>query len=131
LLKTALLGVVAQRLVRTLCERCKAPTEVTADQWQSLVAPMRARRPRIVQEAVGCDECRHTGFKGRMAIFEILRMTDPLRALITPSVDNRALRETAISEGMRPLRISGARKVQAGLTNAAEVIAVTQNDGPD
>ena len=124
LIKSSLLGVVAQRLVRTLCQHCKRRREITPDEWQSLVAPMRIRRPRKAFESRGCDECRHTGYLGRIGIFEIMLMSDPLRQLIVPSAEAPRLREVAIGEGMRSLRISGAEKVQRGLTTPAEIFNV-------
>ena len=127
LIKSSLLGIAAQRLVRTLCEKCKQPSTISVDEWKSLVAPLRARRPVSVQEAVGCDECRHTGYKGRIGIYEMLRMSNAIRAEISPGIDNAKLRKLAVKDGMRPLRVSGAKKVQQGLTTAAEVISVVQD----
>jgi general secretion pathway protein E len=79
LLKTSLLGVVAQRLVRTLCPHCKAPRPIATDVWEALAAPARMAPPPEVQGATGCDECRHTGFLGRSGIYEILLMSKALR----------------------------------------------------
>ncbi len=128
LLKVSLIGVVAQRLVRTLCRHCKQPTEMSQDQWKSLVAPMQPRGPATVFAPVGCDECRHTGYFGRIGIYEIMRITDDLRRLISADTDSRLMREAALEGGMLPLRISGARKVAAGLTTAAEVFAAVQGE---
>ena len=129
LIKSALLGVVAQRLVRTLCPHCKEPTEVPADEWKALVHPMKLRRPTGAFGAVGCDECRHTGYYGRIGIYEIMVLSDALRGLIDERTDTRALRQHAIGEQMRPLRISGAQKVQSGLTTLSEVFGVVAGDG--
>ena len=104
----------------------KTVDTITDDEWLSLVAPLRARRPASVQHAVGCDECRHTGYRGRIAIYEMLRMSGPVRELIGTGVGADAIRDTAIAQGMRPLRIAGAKKVQQGLTTPAEVISVVQ-----
>jgi general secretion pathway protein E len=131
LLKVALLGVVAQRLVRTLCHHCKQPTEISEDQWRSLVAPMRPRRPGKVFAPVGCDECRHTGYLGRIGIYEVMRLTDDLRRIVTVDTDGRRMRAAALKGGMLPLRISGAQKVAAGLTTAAEVFAAVQDEDAD
>ncbi len=128
LIKSSLLGVVAQRLVRTLCPRCKEPGDVPADQWKALVHPMKLRLPTRSFVAVGCDECRHTGYYGRIGIYEIMVMSDPLRALIDEKTDTRQLRALAIREQMRPLRTSGAQKVQSGLTTIAEVFGVVSSD---
>ena len=128
LLRVALIGVVAQRLVRTLCHHCKKPTEISEDQWKSLVAPMRPRRPAKVFVPVGCDECRQTGYLGRIGIYEVMRLNDDLRKHISADTDSRRMRDAALAGGMLPLRISGAQKVAAGLTTAAEVFTAVQGD---
>ena len=128
LLKVALIGVVAQRLVRTLCHHCKKPTEITEDQWKSLVAPFQPRRPAKVFIPVGCDECRHTGYLGRIGIYEVMRVSDDLRKIISADTDSRRMRDAALEGGMLPLRISGAQKVAAGVTTAAEVFAAVQDE---
>ena len=108
LLKASLIGVIAQRLVRTLCDHCKAaPT-----------APMHSH------QAVGCGECRQTGYHGRSAIFELLGISDALKARIEPDLDLLALRRLALDEGMLSLKHSGAEKVAAGQTTEAEVLRV-------
>jgi general secretion pathway protein E len=121
LINAALLGVVAQRLVRTLCPSCRQPGEVDPNRWHALVAPMRLALPTRAHRPVGCDVCRKTGYRGRLGIYEILTMSETLRALVCPDADSRRIRAEAIKEGMRPLRISGALKVQAGLTTIEEV----------
>jgi len=128
LLKVSLIGVVAQRLVRTLCRHCKKPVGISEDEWKSLVVPKRPRRPAKVFAPVGCDECRHTGYFGRIGIYEVMRITDELRRHITADTDSRQMRNTALEGGMLSLRISGAQKVAAGLTTAAEVFAVVQDE---
>ncbi|MCP5149544.1 MAG: type II/IV secretion system protein [Chromatiales bacterium] len=128
LVKSALLGVVAQRLVRTLCPHCKGSGTISEDEWQALVTPWEMPRPRQVATPVGCDECRHTGYRGRIGIYEILRLSDSLRRLITTDLEIPRLRAGALDEGMRPLRLSGAEKVARGLTTAAEVFSVVQED---
>ena len=124
LIRASLLGVVAQRLVRTLCPHCKIPADVDATQWDALVAPHRAPKPRQSFAAKGCDECRHTGFRGRLGIFEIMSMDEALRKQIQPESDGGALRDLAMRQGMRPLRLSGAEKVHAGVTTIGEVFGV-------
>ena len=131
LLKVALIGVIAQRLVRTLCHHCKKPAEITEDQWKSLVAPMRPRRPARIYAPVGCDECRNTGYLGRVGIYEVMRISDDLRRIITADTDNRRMRDAALAGGMLPLRISGAQKVAAGLTTAAEVFSAVHDEDAD
>jgi len=125
LLNATLLGIMAQRLVRTLCPHCKQPTPIREDDielWNALVAPWKATRPTQLQRPQGCLECRMTGYSGRIGIYEILLMSPELRKLIMAETDIAALREQANREGMKPLRISGALKVAAGLTTLDEVL---------
>ena len=126
LIRSALIGVVAQRLVRTLCPHCRRPVASNPDEWRALVAPLSLPRPVRTFEAPGCDECRHTGFRGRIGIFEMLAFDDETRRLVTESPDLEAIRARAARSGMRSLRGSGAEKVAAGLTTAAEVLSVVQ-----
>ncbi|MGB0126981.1 MAG: GspE/PulE family protein [Rhodocyclaceae bacterium] len=128
LLNATLLGVMAQRLIRTLCPHCKAAVQAQRSEdeklWDELVAPWKANRPPKVYQAVGCLECRMTGFLGRMGLYEILLMSQEMKRLITPSTDLARLREQAYREGMKPLRVSGAMKVAAGVTTLEEVVKV-------
>src|SRR3990167_6804644 len=125
LLKATLLGVMAQRLVRTLCPHCKAPHELSEDDWQSLTKPWNAPLPTGAHKAVGCLECRDTGYRGRAGVYEIMQLNDNIKTLITEGTDLVALRRQAFKEGMRSLRLSGAQKVAAGLTTIEEVLRVT------
>ncbi|TAK91719.1 MAG: type II/IV secretion system protein [Burkholderiaceae bacterium] len=125
LLNATLLGVMAQRLVRTLCPHCKAPATVPTEQlWNDLLAPWKLPPPKEVYQAVGCLECRMTGYHGRAGIYEIMLMSEPTRALVNSSPDIEALRALGMREGMKPLRVSGAIKVSAGVTTLEEVIKV-------
>ena len=125
LLKSTLLGVMAQRLVRTLCPHCKAPQTLDEDDWQSLTKPWNAPLPTQACSAVGCLECRDTGYRGRAGVYEIMLINDAMKPLITADTDLIALRRHAFKEGMRSLRLSGAQKVAAGLTTIEEVLRVT------
>jgi general secretion pathway protein E len=127
LVRSALVGVVAQRLVRTLCVHCRRPARLPADQWQALVGDCALPPPKRVFEPIGCDDCRHTGYRGRTGIHEILPLGEELRALIREDVEIARIREAALRAGMRPLRLSGAEKVRAGLTTPAEVLGVVQD----
>ena len=127
LMRSALIGVAAQRLVRTLCPHCKAPAATSPDEWNNLVAPFDLPEPGQVFIARGCDECRHTGYLGRIGIFEVMRLSSALMGHITESPELGPLRKSAMREGMRSLRASGAEKVKAGLTSVAEVLAVVQS----
>jgi len=125
LLKATLLGVMAQRLVRTLCPHCKAPVQLDADDWSALTRPWNAPLPTTAQRAVGCLECRDTGFRGRAGVYEIMLLNDAIKPLITADTDIVALRRQAFKDGMRSLRLSGAQKIAAGLTTMEEVLRVT------
>jgi len=125
LINSTLLGVMAQRLVRTLCPHCKTPGDPPDDAtWAAITAPWRAEKPARPMVARGCLECRMTGYLGRIGLYEIMLMTPSLRRLMSQEADDRALREQAFRDGMKPLRVSGATKVAAGLTSADEVIKV-------
>ena len=125
LLRATLLGVMAQRLVRTLCPHCKAPVALDEDDWQSLTKPWNAPLPTQAHCAVGCLECRETGYRGRAGVYEIMLLNDSIKPLITADTDLIALRRAAFKDGMRSLRLSGAQKVAAGLTTIEEVLRVT------
>ncbi|MBS9725257.1 GspE/PulE family protein [Stutzerimonas stutzeri] len=125
LLKATLLGVMAQRLVRTLCPHCKAPMQLDADDWTALTKPWNAPLPSTAQRAVGCLECRDTGYRGRAGVYEIMLLNDAIKPLITADTDIVALRRQAFKDGMRSLRLSGAQKIAAGLTTVEEVLRVT------
>ena len=125
LLRATLLGVMAQRLVRTLCPHCKAPVQLNADDWQALTKPWNAPLPGNAQQAVGCIECRDTGYRGRAGVYEIMLLNDAIKPLITADTDLIALRRQAFKDGMHSLRLSGAQKIAAGLTTLEEVLRVT------
>jgi general secretion pathway protein E len=128
LLNATLNGVMAQRLVRTLCPHCKQTIELqrAEDQeaWNALVAPWKSKHPARLQKPVGCLECRMTGYMGRVGIYETLVFSSSMKGLVGQNADLAALRELAFKEGMKPLRISGAMKVGAGLTTIDEVLKV-------
>ena len=125
LINSTLLGVMAQRLVRTLCPHCKAPVEPPDDAtWQAITSPWRGEKPAQTMGAVGCLECRMTGYLGRVGLYEIMLTTPALRRLVTHDADDRAIREQAFRDGMKPLRVSGAMKIAAGMTTADEVMKV-------
>jgi general secretion pathway protein E len=128
LLSATLNGIMAQRLVRTLCPHCKEKLELNREQdraaWEALVAPWKSKQPTRLYKAVGCLECRMTGFLGRVGVYETLLVTSAIKSLVSGNADIAALRDQAFKEGMKPLRISGAMKVGAGLTTMEEVLKV-------
>jgi general secretion pathway protein E len=124
LLQSSILGVMAQRLVRTLCPHCKQPTEISEEEWNALVKPWRSKKPAHVMKPVGCLECRNTGYRGRMGLYEMFTFTSKLRKLVNASCDISELRQQTLKDGLTPLRISGASKVAQGLTTIEEVMRV-------
>ncbi|MFC5302812.1 GspE/PulE family protein [Azospira restricta] len=127
LIGSTLLGVMAQRLVRTLCPHCKKAAPMRAEDeeaWNALVAPWKASRPPQLHHPVGCLECRMTGYAGRVGLYEIMLMSPELKQLIRPDTEIARVREQAYREGMKPLRISGATKAAQGLTTLDEVLKV-------
>jgi len=129
LLNSTILGVMAQRLVRTLCPHCKqkAPYDDARAEdltWEEFVAPWKAKRPAHIFRPVGCLECRNTGYIGRIGIYEILLMSPAMKRLVDAKADLARMRELAYKEGMKPLRISAAMKVAAGMTTMEEAIKV-------
>jgi len=125
MISATLLGVVAQRLVRSLCPHCKKPVEPDAEMWNTLSRPWRTNVPEKVMAPVGCLECRQTGYSGRVGIYEMLLMTRNLKKLMTSeNIDLGELRKQAMKDGMRPLRLSGIQKVANGQTSLDEVFRV-------
>jgi general secretion pathway protein E len=124
MIRATVLGVMAQRLVRTLCPHCKTEEPVEPEAWQQLTTPYRIKPPEKVFGPKGCLECRDTGYLGRIGIYELLPMSDPIRAHVSQTTDLGVVRKEGIREGMRTLRIAGAQKVAAGLTTIAEVLRV-------
>lgn len=124
LLKATILGVMAQRLVRTLCPHCKQPGPVDEAAWQQLVAPWKAAVPKLGYHPKGCLECRNTGYLGRQGIYEILLMSEAVQDLVSETSGLDTIRRQAMKEGMHTLRLSGAHKVAAGDTTIEEVMRV-------
>jgi general secretion pathway protein E len=128
LLNATVNGVMGQRLLRTLCPHCKRKIDLSRTEdiaaWDAVVAPWKSKRPAAVYKPVGCLECRMTGFQGRVGIYETLVCSSVIKELVAAGADVAKLREQAYKEGMKPLRISGAMKVAAGLTTTEEVLKV-------
>jgi general secretion pathway protein E len=124
LLNSSLLGVMAQRLVRTLCPFCKREGEVDDALWEELTHPWKLPKPESVGAAVGCLECRMTGYKGRTGLYEMLSMNASIKQLVTREADLGRLKAHAYKGGMRPLRLDGAEKIMAGVTTIEEVLQV-------
>ena len=124
LINATMLGVMAQRLVRTLCPHCKEEGQISSGDWQQLVAPWKVAVPAKIYRPVGCLECRNTGYLGRQGLYEILLLSETLKERVTVDCNLHELRRQAMKEGMRTLRLSGAQKVAAGLTTVEEVMRV-------
>ena len=124
LIQSTLTGVVAQRLVRTLCPHCKEPVSQDTHAWQVLTHGWSIPMPEKVYEPVGCLECRNTGFMGRTGIYEMMRLSPHLRSLISAQLDLGHFGQAALAEGMRPLRISAAAQVARGVTTVQEILTV-------
>jgi general secretion pathway protein E len=124
LIQSTLTGVVAQRLVRTLCPHCKVEAPIDIGAWDALVHRWRLQPPSKVYAPKGCLECRNTGFLGRTGIYEMMKVSSHVRQMIQPHLDLAKLGETALAEGMRPLRVSAAAQVARGITTIAEVVGV-------
>jgi general secretion pathway protein E len=127
LISATMLGIMAQRLVRVLCPSCKKSSPATPEDealWDRLVAPWKANRPAQFHHPVGCLDCRMTGYRGRVGVYEILMLSPDMKQAITDNADVAKIRDLAYREGMKPLRISGAMKIAAGMTTLAEVFKV-------
>ena len=126
LLEATLIGIMAQRLVRTLCPLCKAPGgELNDDVWDSIGGSWNIPKPAVVYRPIGCPECRQTGFRGRTGLYELLTVTEGFTNMIGKQTDLAALRKQSVDDGMKPLRIAGAYKIIEGMTTAEEVLKVT------
>jgi len=126
LLEATLIGIMAQRLVRTLCVECKQDDGAIADDiWQSIGGAWNIPKPEKVYRPVGCPECRQTGYRGRTGIYELLTVTEAFNQQVQEETDISALRRQAAADGMKPLRIAGAYKIRDGVTTAEEVLKVT------
>lgn len=124
LTSATILGVLAQRLVRKLCPHCKQETFINEQEWKHLTFDYALEMPNFVFQAVGCEECRHTGYKGRVGIYEFMPLSLATKQLIGADATLNQLRDQAKKEGIEPLRIAGARKVLAGMTTLEEVLRV-------
>jgi len=128
LVASSVRAVLAQRLVRRLCNNCKQPGELTDTELRALGIEASRLSEAQVMKPVGCEECRHIGYKGRMGIFETFVIDDEVRHMINKRTSTFVLRRRARELGMRTLREDGVRKVLAGLTSADEVISITVGD---
>ncbi|MFC7298891.1 GspE/PulE family protein [Herminiimonas aquatilis] len=126
LLESTLIGIMAQRLTRTLCTHCKSPDgEMLDDVWLSLSEGWDIPKPQVIYRPVGCPECRQTGYRGRTGLYELLTVTQTFSKMIKAETDIHQLKQQSIADGMKPLRLAGALKIIEGVTTAEEVLKVT------
>jgi general secretion pathway protein E len=128
LVTSTLNAVIAQRLVRRLCQHCREPFEMLPDlaRQTRLAAPDETGQV-IVYRAIGCEHCRHTGYHGQIALMELLVMSDALRRLVLQRAEAREIHQVAATEGMRPMYEDGLRQARAGITTLEEVLRVTRD----
>jgi general secretion pathway protein E len=126
LINATLLGVLAQRLVRTLCKQCRAPDEETPrSAAEEVIRPWKLTGTWRPYRAVGCVDCRMTGFMGRMGLYELLTVSEAFKERVSKEPVMEALRRQGVADGMRPLRLAGALRVAEGLTTLDEVLSAT------
>lgn len=128
LVSTSLRGIMAQRLIRCICPHCSTTHEPAARELQLLGISEILAKGANFRKGAGCMLCHGTGYRGRMGIFEILVISDALRAMIHDGASATRLRVQARAEGMRSLREDGVRKIIAGLTTVEEVASITVGD---
>jgi type II secretory ATPase GspE/PulE/Tfp pilus assembly ATPase PilB-like protein len=124
LIASSLVLAIAQRLVRKLCPLCKKPYKPTPDQLASVGMQEKDAEGVTFYEPVGCEECGQTGYKGRLAVFEMMEMTPALAKFVMDRADTSILRQQAIKDGMTLLVQDGVRRIKDGLTTISEVLSV-------
>lgn len=127
LVASSLVGILAQRLVRQLCSECKEPIEPTKEELNRIGLEQVPQGAKIYRPK-GCDRCHHTGYAGRMGIFELLPIDENLRSIILKASDSVSLKRAAVAQGFQVMRVDGIRKILKGLTSIEEVLAVTAED---
>jgi general secretion pathway protein E len=126
LINATLLGVLAQRLVRTLCKQCRElDPQASREALDAMAKPWKISGRYEPYRPVGCVDCRMTGFLGRMGLYELLTVSDACKDRINHQPSSDALRKQAVADGMRPLRLAGALRVAEGLTTLEEVLTAT------
>ena len=132
LVASSLMGVLAQRLVRVLCKDCRMPYFPTPEELKEIGLTQEQVRDTsggMLYKPAGCEQCNHTGYRGRSGIYEMMLIDDEVRQLILKNVDSGTIKKAAVtSKGMRTLMDDGALKVLKGVTSIAEVLSVTQED---
>ena len=119
---------MGQRLVRTICSNCKEEQKVDRDYLRQMNCPEHVLEEGKFYHGAGCEECRNQGYKGRLAIYELLVMSEAIRPLILNREASSVIGQVAVSEGMRTLRDDGWQKVMNGQTTIEEILRVTMSD---
>jgi len=127
LVGSSLVAVLAQRLVRVLCLECREAYVPSSVELQEIGVTQEG--PIEIYRSVGCERCNHTGYRGRLGIFEMMMVDDDIRALVAKNIDSKTIKKLAVSKGMGTLRQDGARKVLMGITSVAEVLRATEEEG--
>ena len=125
LISSSVMAVIAQRLVRVLCNDCKSPIE-PGEALAQLAPEITPAEGQTIYRAEGCEKCFHTGYRGRLGIFEIMLLTDKLKNLVLKTFDSFKIKSEAVAQGMLTLRQDGVDKVLSGITTVEEVLRVTQ-----
>jgi general secretion pathway protein E len=128
LISSSLAASLAQRLVRTLCTRCREPYTPTTEELREIGLAAEQTEGHTIYRAVGCDQCNQSGYRGRIAIFEMLVIDEQIRQLVTRGIDSKTIAAQAIARGMIPLRMDGAAKVMAGATTISELLRQTEEE---
>jgi len=128
LVSSSLECLIAQRLVRLICPKCKEPVKSKEDILRQLKDEKIDLDKAAFYEGKGCEECRFTGYRGRTAIYEILNINEPIRRMVLEQASSQQIKQKAVSLGMRTLRQDGLQKVFSGLTTYSEVLRVTQQE---
>jgi len=125
LISSSVIGILAQRLARRICSRCKIPKQPTEEE----IKVLKLGENDIIYEGKGCEACRHTGYRGRIGIFELLMVDDEIRSMIVDKVPANVIRETAVKKGMRTLWEDAKLKVRNGITTYSEILRTVYTEG--
>jgi general secretion pathway protein E len=121
LITSAVIGIVAQRMVRRVCPYCSRPTEVTDEEREAYEEELNEKRSEFIA-GVGCTFCANTGYLGRNGIFEVMLMTETIKKMVLSGAGSGEIRDQAYKEGMRSLWHDGMLKVKADITTPSEII---------
>jgi type IV pilus assembly protein PilB len=130
LVASSIQAIMAQRLIRTLCVKCKQPDKEPDAKWLRLCGITQADiKDKTLYKARGCDHCTGTGFRGRIGIFEMMQMNSEIRDLAFKRSPTNKIRKAALAGGMKNLLADGRLKILAGTTTAEEIVKVAQVEG--